>query len=326
MELQIPYRVGNSILNDTNPVIYRKGKTMYHLNLPYREMCDSDYYSICAEVSPKNILWRKARSGRKSITAVAWMERREDSGSRGVPRSCSNAVGDTAETVRLKFHGISERQEQHNAVWAIRRVKVQVSKQRVLEQRVLCGYGGKEREPNCGVHQEPAERGPTGGTTYDEWGRPVYGQQVTIPTQLADRIMSFTHLRKTEGFARICITTRFSRGCLLRLFFVIGFTHQPYVRFITSLCHSLLNRCDELKSSVWLQKAGFHQGGHVLIIVFGWRHPVERSACAALLPAVPMLLTEFPIQRTSHKKNQRDNNVSLVLFYAPCWYVGATVW
>ena len=71
MELQIPYRVGNSILNDTNPVIYRKGKTMYHLNLPYREMCDSDYYSICAEVSPKNILWRIARSGRKSITAVA---------------------------------------------------------------------------------------------------------------------------------------------------------------------------------------------------------------------------------------------------------------
>ena len=25
-------------------------------------------------------------------------------------------VGDTAETVRIKFHGISERQEQHNAV------------------------------------------------------------------------------------------------------------------------------------------------------------------------------------------------------------------
>ena len=250
MELQIPYRVGNSILNDTNPVIYRKGKIMYYLNLPYREMCDSDYYSICAEVSPKNILWRKARSGRKSITAVAWMERREDSGSRGVPRSCSNAVGDTAETVRLKFHGISERQEQHNAVWAIRRVKVQVSKQRVLEQRVLCGYGGKEREPNCGVHQEPADRGPTGGTTYDEWGRPVYGQQVTIPTQLADRIMSFTHLRKTEGFARICITTRFSRGYLL------VYPAQRQRNFSTA---RLVFR---LKSSV-IQRLGEEDGKHL---------------------------------------------------------------
>ena len=152
MELQIPYSVGNSILNDTNPVIYRKGKIMYHLNLLYREMCDSDYYSICTEVSAKSILWRKARSSRKSITTVVWMKRREDSGSRGVCRSCSYAVRDTTEAVRLKFHGISERQEQHNAVWAIRRVKVQVSQQRVLVQRVLCGYGRKEHEPNCGVH------------------------------------------------------------------------------------------------------------------------------------------------------------------------------
>ena len=40
------------------------------------------------------------------------MERREDSGSRGMPRSCSYAVGDTAETVCVKFHGISERQEE----------------------------------------------------------------------------------------------------------------------------------------------------------------------------------------------------------------------
>ena len=46
MEFQISYRVRNSILNNTDPVIYRKGKVMYHLNLPYRKMCDSDYFSI----------------------------------------------------------------------------------------------------------------------------------------------------------------------------------------------------------------------------------------------------------------------------------------
>lgn len=29
---------------------------------------------------------------------------------------------------------------------------------RILVQRVLCGHSRKEREPNCGVHQEPTTR------------------------------------------------------------------------------------------------------------------------------------------------------------------------
>ncbi len=47
MELQVPYSVDNRILDDdTCPVIYRKGKIMYHLDFLYQEMCDSDHYSI----------------------------------------------------------------------------------------------------------------------------------------------------------------------------------------------------------------------------------------------------------------------------------------
>ena len=67
MELQIPHCVDNSILNDTNPVIYRKGKIMYHLNLSYREMCDSDYYSICAEISAQTVLRRKSKRDRRDF-------------------------------------------------------------------------------------------------------------------------------------------------------------------------------------------------------------------------------------------------------------------
>ena len=37
--------------------------------------------------------------------------------------------------------------------------EVQVPQQRILVQGVLCGYGRKERDPNCGVHKEPTKRG-----------------------------------------------------------------------------------------------------------------------------------------------------------------------
>lgn len=62
VELQISYSVGNSILDDTSPVIYQKGKIMYHLDLPYHEMCDSDHYSLCPKV-PQTDNIRANKSG-----------------------------------------------------------------------------------------------------------------------------------------------------------------------------------------------------------------------------------------------------------------------
>ncbi|MDY3989782.1 MAG: hypothetical protein SOY88_10965, partial [Massilioclostridium sp.] len=48
--------------------------------------------------------------------------------------------------------------------------------------------------------------------------RPVYGQQVIIFAQLADRTCTFTRPRGTKGFARISKTPGFAGGCL---FFMI---------------------------------------------------------------------------------------------------------
>ena len=65
--MSIPHRVDNSILDDTRPVIYRKGKIMYHLDLPYREMCDLDYYSICSEIQKKRNIRKVAKRHRGNI-------------------------------------------------------------------------------------------------------------------------------------------------------------------------------------------------------------------------------------------------------------------
>jgi len=43
---------------------------MYHLNLPYQEMCDSDYYSIYTEVGEKGIHGREMTNERKDIETV----------------------------------------------------------------------------------------------------------------------------------------------------------------------------------------------------------------------------------------------------------------
>ena len=65
----------------------------------------------------------------------------------------------------ITFYGVFEREEQHNAVRAIRRVKIQVPEPKILVQRVLCGYSREKREPNCGICEEPIKRGRDGRTT-----------------------------------------------------------------------------------------------------------------------------------------------------------------
>lgn len=45
-----------SVLNNTSPVIYRKAKIVYRLDLPYREMCNSNHYSVCTEVQKQSVL------------------------------------------------------------------------------------------------------------------------------------------------------------------------------------------------------------------------------------------------------------------------------
>ena len=36
--------------------MYQNGKNIFHMSLPYGEVCDSDHYSIRAEVPPESDL------------------------------------------------------------------------------------------------------------------------------------------------------------------------------------------------------------------------------------------------------------------------------
>ena len=150
MELQIPYSFDNSILDDASPVIYRKGKIMYHLDLPYREMCDSDHYSICTKVQKANNIWKDQSRHRTNIKKIVRMERRRNHRSRGLPRSHTFAGIHTAKDKRIKFHGILKRQEQFNDLRQTRKSKVSIWKSRILVQRV-CRYREKEQKGNSGI-------------------------------------------------------------------------------------------------------------------------------------------------------------------------------
>ena len=69
-------------------------------------------------------------------------------------------------------------------------------------------------------------------TVNDPAKRPVYGQQVTVFTQLADRICTFTRPRGIKGYARISKTPGFAGGCLFSVnssgfpSFAVGRTHK----------------------------------------------------------------------------------------------------
>ena len=87
------------------------------------------------------------------------MEGRKYCGSRDVPGSCAYAGGNTSKDRSIEFYGVFKGKEQYDAVRAIRRVEVQVPEQRILVQRVLCGYGRQEYEPNCGIYPKTTGRG-----------------------------------------------------------------------------------------------------------------------------------------------------------------------
>ena len=76
----------------------------------------------------------------KDIKGIMRVEGSKDSGSRSVSKSHSFTRGDSTTAVGLELYGILERKEQHNAIRAIRRTKIQVPEQTILVSRVLCRY------------------------------------------------------------------------------------------------------------------------------------------------------------------------------------------
>ena len=115
----------------------------YKKNLKYFEQNGHDnaryqnlWVSAKAVVGEKSILWkvilekkksllsRKENSSRKNTETTVWMEGRQHNRSRSVPGSYTYVGRNTAKDKYIEFHGIPERQEQHDAIWAIRRTQV----------------------------------------------------------------------------------------------------------------------------------------------------------------------------------------------------------
>ena len=71
-------------------------------------------YRVCAKVSKEDILWRDASRDREDIARIMWMERSKYYRSRSMSRSYSHARRNTTQDECVKFHGISQREEQFN--------------------------------------------------------------------------------------------------------------------------------------------------------------------------------------------------------------------
>ena len=69
------------------------------------------------------------------------MEEGENPRSRGMPRPCAYALGDTAQSKRIQFHGVSQREEQSNDLRKVPGIEIQVSEQGVLVPWVLRRHG-----------------------------------------------------------------------------------------------------------------------------------------------------------------------------------------
>ena len=167
MELQISHSVGNSILNNTNPVIYRKGKIMYHLNLPYREMCNSDHYSIRTEVQEESVLQRKETRGRENTENTLRMEKDKNCGSRSMSRSCTYAGRNTAESSDIKLYGISEREKQPDDLRKVSGAEIQISESGILVQRILRGHSREKCKKDTRIYSKPIRRRQSRGTADD---------------------------------------------------------------------------------------------------------------------------------------------------------------
>ena len=56
---------------------------------------------------------------------------------------------------RVQFYGVSKREEQLADIPKIREYEVCISEQRILVQRILCRYSGKEYESNKRIYSKP---------------------------------------------------------------------------------------------------------------------------------------------------------------------------
>ena len=83
--MQISCGVVYSNLNESDPWIYKKGKTMFHMTFPYGETCDSEQYSIHSEIQAESILWGEKKRNWEYPKDVVRLEKAQGHRSRGMP-------------------------------------------------------------------------------------------------------------------------------------------------------------------------------------------------------------------------------------------------
>ena len=90
-------------LNDINSLSHTKWNCKYHI--------------VFAPKYRRKVFYQEKRLAvGKDIETIVRMERSKDNRGRSVSRSCAYVGRDTTENVSIKFHGILEREEQHNAI------------------------------------------------------------------------------------------------------------------------------------------------------------------------------------------------------------------
>ena len=67
VELQIPYSIVYSNLKEISCVDLSKGKILFHMTFPYREVCDLEQYSICSKIQKASNIWKIKTRYRKNI-------------------------------------------------------------------------------------------------------------------------------------------------------------------------------------------------------------------------------------------------------------------
>ena len=85
------------------------------------------------------------------------VERSRDHRMRDLSGPCAYTGGNTAEDQRIRIHGISERQEQHDDIPKIREHEICIPEPLILVQGILCRHGRQEHESDQGIHSEPVE-------------------------------------------------------------------------------------------------------------------------------------------------------------------------
>ena len=90
VERQGSHGIVYSNLNKSDPWIYQNGKIMFHRNLTYGDVCDSDHDNICAEVKAEGAFRGKRQAIREIVRQLCQWKGVEmiEGGDLQIPYTC----------------------------------------------------------------------------------------------------------------------------------------------------------------------------------------------------------------------------------------------